>query len=285
MVNYKKIKGLIELLRPELPFAAGICVIIGEIITLGKLPSISELFLGFMWGFFLSGSAMIFNDFFDIEVDKVNAPTRPLPSGLISTSTAIVFTIIITFLGLIASFFINRIAILLYIIFWIIGFLYNWKLKEKGFLGNLFVSSSVAITIILGGVVVGNPWNKAVVIFSMMLFIFDLGEEIAADAMDIEGDKERNIKSIAIIMGREKALYISFILFIIYVGLSFLPVILGLFGINYMIVISLTNILILFWGIKLMKSKTIKKGRIYIRRLYLSGITGLVLFIVSMIIF
>ena len=285
MVNYKKIKGLIELLRPELPFAAGICVIIGEIITLGKLPSISELFLGFMWGFFLSGSAMIFNDFFDIEVDKVNAPTRPLPSGLISTSTAIVFTIIITFLGLVASFFINRIAILLYIIFWIIGFLYNWKLKEKGFLGNLFVSSSVAITIILGGIVVGNPWNKAVVIFSMMLFIFDLGEEIAADAMDIEGDKERNIKSIAIIMGREKALYISFILFIIYVGLSFLPVILGLFGINYMIVISLTNILILFWGIKLMKSKTIKKGRIYIRRLYLSGITGLVLFIVSMIIF
>jgi geranylgeranylglycerol-phosphate geranylgeranyltransferase len=284
MLNSKKIKGLIELLRPELPFAAGICVIIGEIITLGNLPSLSELFLGFMWGFFLSGSAMILNDFFDIEVDKVNAPNRPLPSGLISSSTAIVFTIIITLLGLVASFFINRVAILLYIIFWVIGFLYNWKLKEKRLLGNLFVSSSVAITIILGGVVVGNPWNKAVVIFSTMLFIFDLGEEIAADAMDIEGDKKRNIKSIAILMGREKALYISFLLFIIYVVLSFLPVILGLFGISYLIVISLTNIMILFWGIKLIKSQTIKEGRIYVRRLYLSGILGLLLIIVSMIV-
>ncbi|MGM0438427.1 MAG: hypothetical protein ACQEQD_09150 [Bacillota bacterium] len=39
-------------MRPELPFAAGISVIMGEIITLGHLPSISELFLGFMWGFF-----------------------------------------------------------------------------------------------------------------------------------------------------------------------------------------------------------------------------------------
>ena len=277
----EKIKGLIKLLRPELPFAAGISVILGEIITLGNLPSFSELFSGFMWGFFLSGSAMILNDFFDIEVDKVNSPERPLASGLISPGTAIVFTIIISLLGLTVSFFINRTAVLLYIVFWIIGFLYNWKFKEKGLLGNLFVSSSVAITIILGGIVVGNPWNTAAVIFSMMLFVFDLGEEIAADAMDIEGDKKRNIKSIAILMGRKKALYISFSLFISFMLLSFLPVILGIFGSSYLIIISVTNILILFWGIKLIKSQTIKKGRLYVRRLYLSGTLGLLLIIFS----
>ncbi len=284
MPNYKKTKGLIELLRPELPFAAGISVIIGEIITLGKLPSLSELFLGFMWGFFLSGSAMILNDFFDIEVDKINAPNRPLPSGLISSNTAIVFSIIISLLGLIISFFINKAAVLLYIIFWFIGFLYNWKLKEKGLLGNLFVSSSVAVTIILGAIVVGNPWNKAVLIFSLMLFVFDLGEEIAADAMDIEGDKKRNIKSIAILIGRQKALNISFLLFMIYIILSFIPVILNLFGISYLIIISLTNSMILIWGIKLIKSSTIKEGRIYVRRLYLSGLLGLLLIIISMIV-
>ena len=284
MPNYKKIKGLIELLRPELPFAAGISVIIGEIITLGKLPSLSELFLGFMWGFLLSGSAMILNDFFDIEVDKINAPNRPLPSGLISSNTAIVFTIIISLLGLIISFFINKVAVLLYIIFWFIGFLYNWKLKEKGLLGNLFVSSSVAVTIILGAIVVGNPWNKAVLIFSLMLFVFDLGEEIAADTMDIEGDKKRNIKSIAILIGRQKALNISFLLFMIYIILSFIPVILNLFGISYLIIISLTNSMILIWGIKLIKSSTIKEGRIYVRRLYLSGLLGFLLIIISMIV-
>ena len=281
MFTYKKFKGLIRLLRPELPFAAGISVIIGEIVTLGNLPSLSELALGFMWGFFLSGSAMILNDYFDIEVDKINSPDRPLASGLISSTTAVVFTIIITLLGLLVSFFINRAAVLLYIGFWIIGFLYNWKFKEKGLVGNLFVSSSVAVTIILGGIVVGNPWNIAVIIFSMMLFVFDLGEEIAADAMDIEGDKKRNIKSIAILMGRKKALNISFSLFIIFILLSFLPVIFDLFGISYFIIISLTNILILFWGIKLIKSQTIKKGRLYVRRLYLSGILGLLLIIFS----
>jgi len=58
-------------------------------------------------------------------------------------------------------------------------------------------------------------------------------------------------------------------------------VILNLFGSSYLIIITLTNILILFWGIKLIKSQTIKKGRLYVRRLYLSGTLGLLLIIFS----
>ena len=285
MLYYQKIKGLIELLRPELPFAAGICVILGEIIALGRLfPPFPQLFLGFIWGFFLSGSAMILNDVFDIEVDRVNVPSRPLPSGLISANTAVVFAIFITLIGLAASFYIGRLAVLLYVIFWGIGFSYNWKLKEKGFFGNLFVSSSVAITIILGSIVVGEPWNGAAVIFSIMVFLFSLGEEIAADAMDIEGDKQRNIKSIPILIGRRNALYISFSLFVFEIVVSFLPVILGLFGLIYLIIISLTDIAVLFLGIELIKSQTTKKGLVYIRRLYLGALSGMFLSIVSTII-
>jgi len=85
----KKIRALFELLRPELLFAAGICVIIGEIISLGKLPPISEISLGFLWGVFLSAPAMVLNDLFDIEVDRINAPKRALPSGLISVTLCV----------------------------------------------------------------------------------------------------------------------------------------------------------------------------------------------------
>jgi geranylgeranylglycerol-phosphate geranylgeranyltransferase len=85
-------------------------------------------------------------------------------------------------------------------------------------------------------------------------------------------------------MGRKKALYISFSLFISFMLLSFLPVILGIFGSSYLIIISVTNILILFWGIKLIKSQTIKEGRVFVRRLYLSGLLGLLLIIMSMIV-
>jgi len=285
MLNYNKIKGLIGLIRPELPFSAGVCVILGEIVSLGNFPSFLNLFLGFTYGFFLSGSAMILNDIFDIEVDKINSPERPLPSGMISAREAIIFASIITGLGLLSAVFISSLAVLLYIIFWIISFSYNWKYKEKGFFGNLFVSFSVGFTIVFGGIVVDNPWNIGVLIFSLMIFLFDLSEEIAADAMDLEGDKKRNIKSIPILIGRKKSLYISSSLLFLEVILTYLPVILGIFGVSYLILISLTNMIILFLGIKLLKSQSIKKGRVYVRLLYLIALPGMVLSIISNFIF
>jgi len=283
MINYKKVRGLIELLRPELPFAAGVCVIIGEIIAFGSFPSPLKLFLGFVWGFFLSSPAMIINDYFDIEVDRVNSPHRPLPSGLILPTTAIAFAIVTTLIGLVASVFIGKVAVLLFIIFWLIGFLYNWKLKVMGLLGNLLVSSSVAITTITGGIVVGEPWNKTVWILSMMVFLFDLGEEIAADAMDIEGDKKRNVKSIAILIGKKNALLISALLFVLVIIVSFLPVFWNLLGTSYLIIISITDMVICFFVIKLLKSQTIEVGRVSVRGVYLSALFGMLAIIISRI--
>jgi len=39
----QKLIGVIQLFRPELPFAAGVCVVLGEIIALGKFPSLQHL--------------------------------------------------------------------------------------------------------------------------------------------------------------------------------------------------------------------------------------------------
>jgi geranylgeranylglycerol-phosphate geranylgeranyltransferase len=43
--------------KPELPIAAGICVVAGELLTLKHLPSAADAFLGFLVGFFISGSS------------------------------------------------------------------------------------------------------------------------------------------------------------------------------------------------------------------------------------
>lgn len=63
------------------------------------------------------------------------------------------------------------------------------------------VSSSVAITFIFGGIVIGNPWNAIIWCFSVITFFIDLGEEVASDAMDMAGDKKINSRSIAISRG------------------------------------------------------------------------------------
>ena len=106
----KKIQGAIQLFRLELPFAAGVCVVLGEIFALGKFPDPRELWLGFACGFFLSGSALTLNDYFDIEVDTVNARQGPIPAGLLTPSDAIALTALATLIGLASAFFIDPLA-------------------------------------------------------------------------------------------------------------------------------------------------------------------------------
>lgn len=278
---YKKVKAIIQILRPELPFAAGVSVILGEVIALGKFPSLREMALGFLCGFFISGSAIVLNDYFDLEVDKVNAPNRPLPAGIISPFDAILLAMLATFIGLSAAFLISTPAFVLCVIFWIIGFLYNWKFKEAGLFGNLMVSSSVAITFILGGMVVGEPWDKIVWCFALIGFFFDLGEEIAGDAMDIEGDKKRGSRSVAIIKGRNFALVISSLFFSIVILLSFIPVIFGWLGPSYLLMMAIMDVLIIVFTIKLLKSKTSAEGVKSMRGIYLGALVGMLAFIIG----
>lgn len=281
----RKIKGVIQLFRPELSFAAGSCIIAGEIIALGSFPSIQNLFYGFMCGFFISSSALILNDYFDLEVDRINAPNRPLPAGIISPPEVIVLTIVATFLGLIASSIISIYALIVSIILWIIAVLYNWKLKETGLLGNFMVSFSVAITFILGGIIVGNPWNKIVLTFSVMAFFIDLGEEIAADAMDIDGDKKRNSKSIAIKMGRKVALNISSILFSLVILISFIPIYFSWLGISYLLMILIADVIIFLSVLKLLRSRTSEEGHFCIKQIYRGALLGLFAFIIGNLFF
>lgn len=279
-----RIKAVIQLLRIDLSIAAGICVVVGELVALGHFPQLLEIVLGFAVGFFISGSTLILNDYFDLETDKINAPNRPLPSGIIKTSQVIFLSIITALIGLTAAFLISYLALFVAIIFWIIGFLYNWKLKRTGLLGNLMVSTSVAITFIFGGIVVGNPWNIVVWAFSAIAFFIDLGEEIAADALDMEGDKKINSQSIAIKYGENTAIKISAISFALVVLVSIIPFILGWLGIAYLIMILLMDSIIVFSTLKLLKSQNIQEKRKYARFIYLGATLGLVAFIVGQII-
>lgn len=131
----KKIRGVTGLFRPELSLAAGICVVLGQILAAGGFPPLQVVLLGFVSVFALSSSALILNDYFDYEVDLVNAPERPLPSGAVSRTEVMGLAVLTTLLGLASAAFLGRDALLFSIPIWMIGFLYNWRFKQTGLPG------------------------------------------------------------------------------------------------------------------------------------------------------
>jgi geranylgeranylglycerol-phosphate geranylgeranyltransferase len=277
----KKMRGMIRLFRPELPLAAGICVIAGQVLASGRLPPLQIGILGFLCGFALSSAALILNDYFDYEVDLVNAPDRPLPSGAVSRPEVIGLTAVTTLVGLAAAWVLGTDALLISIVFWVIGFLYNWRYKQTGLPGNIMVCASVGVTFILGAVTMQAPWNGVVWTFALMAFFIDLGEEIAGDAMDMEGDKKRGSRSIALLKGRRFALHVTVILWGVVVLLSSLPALMGWLGAGYLVTILITDGVLAYFSVRLLQSQTPQAGRKAMRGAYLGATLGIVAFLVG----
>ncbi|MGZ7167765.1 MAG: hypothetical protein ACXVIP_05120 [Halobacteriota archaeon] len=69
-----KMKALSDLIRPGLPIGGGVGVLAGQIIALQALPSALMGAMGFLTAFFISGAAMISNDYFDRESTRSTTP-------------------------------------------------------------------------------------------------------------------------------------------------------------------------------------------------------------------
>jgi geranylgeranylglycerol-phosphate geranylgeranyltransferase len=276
----KKVKGLLRLLRFELPFSAGVCVVMGQILALGEFASAYETTLGFLSVFFISASILVLNDYFDVETDRLNAPDRPIPSNLVTTSEALLLSLCLMLSGLVLSYLISFMALILSIILLIIGFLYNRNYKKSGLPGNLMVSFSVGMTFIYGGVSVGLPFNNIVWLFALIAALIDLGEEIAADAMDMQGDFLISSKSLAIKYGNQFALRISSYISVFVILLTSVPFILGWLPAIYLLPIAIMDVSIAYSSLRLVKSGGNKNaGRKYIRWIYLGSTLGLLVFI------
>jgi geranylgeranylglycerol-phosphate geranylgeranyltransferase len=279
-----KIRGIIRLFRPDLSLAAGICVVAGQILAIGKFPPMLTATAGFLTAFFISAAAIILNDYFDYEVDLVNAPERPLPSGLVSKREAIWLTAVTSLLGLACAMYFGSVVLVLAFVLWVIGVLYNWRFKQSGLPGNLMVCLSVASTFLLGGISAGDFWNGIIWVFAGMAFFIDLGEEIADDAMDMEGDRKRGSRSIAIKRGRRFAITMSVMCWMVVILLGLIPLIMGWFGWSYLLFIGITDLLLVVFSIRLLKSKTPGEGRNAMRGVYIGATLAVVAFMLGQLI-
>ncbi|PIQ11284.1 MAG: prenyltransferase [Ignavibacteriales bacterium CG18_big_fil_WC_8_21_14_2_50_31_20] len=251
----------------------------GQLLALGEFATLTISILGFLSVFSISASILVLNDYFDVETDKINAPHRPIPSNLVSPLEALIFSLALLFSGLILSYLMSFTALLFSITWSMIGFLYNRRFKQKGIVGNILVSLSVGMTFIYGGVSVGLPFNKIALFFGVIGALVDLGEEIAADSMDMKGDLIIDSKSLAIKYGKETAIKISSLIFVIVILLTSIPFIANWFSLIYLLPIGIMDLSIAYFSFRLFKAKN-EEGRKYIRMIYLGTTLGLIIFLI-----
>ena len=79
----RQIKALYKLSRPLTSLSGALAVFVGRLCGWNRRAG-GDIILACMATLFIASSANAWNDYLDVEIDRVNQPQRPLPAGLIS---------------------------------------------------------------------------------------------------------------------------------------------------------------------------------------------------------
>lgn len=253
MKLWKSVRDYLILTRPINSAMMGLAVVVGEIATLNGIPGMSELVFGFLTGFFLTATSMVLNDVVDVEIDKVNAPDRPLPSGRISIKSAKNYAIVLIILGLIFSSIISINALLIAMSALSISIIYSFKGKKTGLIGNFMVAYCVAVPFLFGGVVASNAINERILIFFVLALLATTGREIIKGIADVEGDKVKGINTLALKHGERKAAMVAAIFYFMAIAITPIPIMKGIVGPWYALLIALVDFGFAYSSIKIMR--------------------------------
>lgn len=232
----------ISIIRPSISVMSAIGTVVGALVAGASAPL--EIGIAAMVVFLVSAGGLVINDYYDIEIDKINAPHRPLPSGKISKKTAAVYGILLLLLGTVVSYFINVYCFILAAVNSLLEIIYARNLKRIALVGNAADSWFVASTFIFGSFLTMN--FRATWILSMLSFLANMGREIFGDIEDLAGDSKLGLKTLPIIAGTKVSLVVGGFFILLAVGLSILPYALGVFGMSYLVPVALADALFIF---------------------------------------
>jgi geranylgeranylglycerol-phosphate geranylgeranyltransferase len=184
---------------------------------------------------------MAINDYYDRDIDAINEPNRPIPSGLIRPEKALAFALVLTTLGFAAAYLTNTLCFAAAIIAWIVFVVYTTVGKRSGLPGNFLVSTCVAIPFIYGSIAIVNEVKLNVQIFASIAFLSITGREITKGIVDVKGDKAQNVKTLAVRYGEKNAAVAAASFYLSAVLLSPIPWLLRLVSFWFIPIVAVTD--------------------------------------------
>ena len=288
-----KFKDALEICRPINDIMGGLTVIIGILNTRTGVALdllIINIILGMITYFFLAASGMIINDIYDIEIDKINRPDRPIPSGRISLEQAKKLFIGTYAFGSVLSlvhgivFLQNITNFIIATFFGFIGLVYAKWGKKSGFFGNIIVSLSFSIGLVYGAVL-----NGFIPIF-ILYFYFTasfllLSREIIKGCEDVEGDKEFGVKTLAIKIGIKKSIKCALVAAIAAIIFFILPLFTNIINPLLFLIPMIGGVILVSIPVVLMLKTNLEKEDFSLisKLLKISMLVGLIAFIFASI--
>lgn len=197
---------------------------------------------------FARSSAMAFNRYIDREIDLKNPRTaseREIPSGKISPKNALLFVIINVVLFIATTYYINDFCFALspVALLVILGYSYTKRFTS---LCHLVLGVGLGLAPVGAYLAVANEFNWIPVVIGISVMFWVAGFDIIYALQDDDFDKENNLNSIPVLLGRKNALLLSRILHLFTSITLFIVGYFGSFEILYWIGFVIFSILLIY---------------------------------------
>ncbi len=259
-----KLKAYVELARPFTLAPPALGVLSGAVTAWGahheKAPVTWELALPVIWGTLmaavLNAANNAINQIYDLDIDRVNKPKRPLPAGTLTIAEAWGFTLVTCAIAWLLAWLAKPMGVGLRECFWIVVFTtflcwaYSapplWT-KRRGMWANVTIAIPRGVLLKVAGwstvktVVDWEPW-----FIGAIFGAFLLGAASTKDFADIEGDRAGGCTTLPIQYGVTKAAWIIAPFFVLPFFLIPIGVFAGILTGNRALLLTLGPVLILY---------------------------------------
>ncbi len=277
-----QVKELLALTRPINDVMSAFAVFISGVISAGWHMPLTTVLAASVGTFFASAGGMVINDYFDFDIDSVNRPERPIPSGQISRRGALFFSAGLFGAAVFCAMFTTVWCIIVGIPALFLLIIYSWKLKRKLFIGNLAVAVLSGLALLYGGIATGSI--KLVSILALIAFFGTVSREMLKDIEDVEGDRLGGSTSLPVTLGVEATARVAGLFLGLAVGFSYLPYMSGIFGEPYIVMITSVN-LVMVYAVVQMLLKKVEKVSLWQKTLKLGMYVTLSIFLVSRLLY
>ena len=206
----------------------------------------------------------LFNDYFDIEIDKRINPYRPLVRGEISPEEVKFWaslSYVIAFLITVVEG--NLLCMLIAGIFIFLGFQYSappLRLRRWGLCGSWIIGAGI-FGAFLGGCAAQFCVTLRGLIAAILLGLLATTASSVKDYKDIEGDREAGIKTLPIIYGYERSIRINVLALSISYGFMLIPFLVSYFNMYLSLIIVIIALFNLRFFYELKKRRDLEFRR------------------------
>lgn len=196
-----KARASLELLRVWNGAVAALGALLGGSLVLGRFEGSLPLLMAALGALLVTGGGNGLNDLYDLSVDRLNRPDRPIPSGRLTEREARRVSLGAFTAGSGLAFAASPAAGVVALLNAGLLALYARHSKRMLLTGNLLVAGLVASVFPYGALVTGPASVGAVLPITLCAFLAALSLEIVKDIEDVKGDAAMGARTLPLYAG------------------------------------------------------------------------------------